>query len=208
MKRNFILAFYILLSVLTVQLFASGESRADWLDPAWIYRNTVTVSNPGGTQLSNFQVHLSLDSTFNFSNAKTDGSDVRLTSDNGTTPIPFWIESWNANSKTSSIWISIPTIPPSGTTLYLYYGNPSATSASNGTGTFEFFDDFESGHTAPGYYQLGAGQTVLVQNQSWEGSAPHTLSILQNSGGGYAYQGYYGLQGWHGDPLSCDVGIG
>lgn len=46
---------------------------------------------------------------------------------------------------------------------------------------------------APGYYRLGNPQTVLVQDQSWEKSPPHTLSVVEANSGGYTYWGYYGL---------------
>ena len=98
-----------------------------------------------------------------------------MTGNDGTTLIPFWIESWNASTRTASIWINVPTIPSAGTTLYLYYGNPAATTASNGTATFEFFDDFDSTGTAVlGYHQLGLPQTELVQDQAWEAQL-HTI---------------------------------
>jgi len=164
-----------------------------WLDPAWGYRSAVVISNPGWEELSNFQVNLSLDSSFDFAKANNNGSDVRFTSADGTTLIPFWIESWNPVLGTASIWIKIPSIPSSGTTLYLYYGNPNAAMVSNGTATFDFFDDFDStSDTALGYYQLGSPRTVLIQDQAWEFSAPHTLSVVKVNAGGYTYWGYYG----------------
>jgi hypothetical protein len=43
------------------------------------------------------------------------------------------------------------------------------------------------------YYNLEKPQTVLVQDQSWETSPPHTLSVVRVNNGGYAYWGYYGL---------------
>ena len=39
------------------------------------------------------------------------------------------------------IWVKVPSIPSGGTTIYLYYGNPAASAASNGTTTFVFFDN-------------------------------------------------------------------
>src|SRR5437660_9145097 len=78
--------------------FLQGQSIA-WLDSAWAYRNPVTVSNPNSSQLSNFQVQLQLNSSFNFSNAKNDGSDLRVAASDGVTPIPFWVESWNAGQS-------------------------------------------------------------------------------------------------------------
>ena len=43
----------------------------------------------------------------------------------------------------SEIWVKVPNIQKySKKTIYLYSGNPSATSLSNGNNVFEFFDDF------------------------------------------------------------------
>jgi hypothetical protein len=176
---------------------ASIEAAGDWLDPAWLYRSAVTITNPGGAVLSNFQVHVALDSSFDFTKERSDGSSVRITLDDGVTLIPFWIEQWNPVSKTASLWVRVPSIPSAGATLYLYYGNPAAVSASDGNTTFEFFDDFNSdlsGMPLSGYYTLGSPQTVLVQDQPWEEKPPHTLSVVQANSGGYAYWGYYGLQ--------------
>ncbi|MEM0476126.1 MAG: DUF2341 domain-containing protein, partial [Candidatus Aenigmatarchaeota archaeon] len=49
------------------------------------------------------------------------------------------------NSANTKIWVKVPSIPAnSNKTIYLYYGNPSATSMSNGDNTFIFFDDFRT----------------------------------------------------------------
>jgi hypothetical protein len=195
MKKTTINLILSIVLALTLPLMIIGKAHAEWLDPSWGQRSTISISNPGGSQLSSFQVHLSLDSTFDFASANVNGSDVRFTSDDGTTLIPFWIESWDAAAKTASIWIKLPTIQPSETTIYLYYGNVAAASASDGEGTFDFFDDFEPGKTIPGYYLLGSEQTVLVRDQSWESSPPHSLSVVQVNDGNYTYWGYYGLAG-------------
>jgi hypothetical protein len=50
----------------------------------------------------------------------------------------YWLE----NDK--RIWVNVTFLPNNtNTTIYIYYGNPNATSESNGTKTFNFFDDFE-----------------------------------------------------------------
>lgn len=76
---------------------------------------------------------------------QADFDDVRFTSSDGTTLIDYWLES-KTNSVTANFWVKIPSVPasPNKTTIYLYYGNPSAGSASNGNNTFLFFDDFAS----------------------------------------------------------------
>jgi hypothetical protein len=48
--------------------------------------------------------------------------------------------------ENSKFWVKVPSVPSGSKTIYMYYGNPTATSASNGTNTFDFFDDFESGN--------------------------------------------------------------
>jgi hypothetical protein len=62
----------------------------------------------------------------------------------------FW--RWNnrikllAESKTDStsaiVWVKVPSIPNGDSTIYVYYGNGSVTTASSGDNTFVFFDDF------------------------------------------------------------------
>ena len=131
-----------------------------WLD-GWLYCSSVTVSSVG-TVVSNFQVKISLNNTDNssvFQYAKTDASDIRITGSDGTSLIPFWIENWTAGTS-ASIWAKVPSIPASGTTtLFIYYGNQSATSLSSGNNTFDFFDDFESWSVTP-------------RPSAWEDKAP------------------------------------
>jgi hypothetical protein len=148
------------------------------LDPAWANRSGVAVTNSGGTVLTNFQVHVTLDSSFNFAGAKGDGSDVRFTTGDGFTLIPFWIESWNPITKTASFWVKVPAIPSGGGTLYMYYGNPTASSASSGAATFEFFDDF-SGPTLDGSrWRATGGSWGIVTDTQPDGSVG---GVLQGS---------------------------
>ena len=192
----------ILVALLGMLPISAKAQSAGWLNASWLYRNPVTITNTAGSALTNFQVNFTLGSTFSFSNANTNGSDIRITASDGVTQIPFWIETWNATSKTASIWAQVPSVPTAGTTIYMYYGNSAATSASSGSATFLFFDDFDSATTGLGYWTLGATQTELVQDQGWEASAPHTLSVLKLNMGGHTYWGYYGLQA-----ISCG-GVG
>ena len=134
----------IIVSLLTTR-FLSGQG---WYDADWLFRIQVVIPNTGTTELTDIQVKVNLDAAnFNFVKAKSDGSDIRITGSDGVTMLPFWIESFTPAS--ASIWVKVPSIPPTaGTLLYLYYGNQAASSASNGVMTFNFFDDFES-WTAP-----------------------------------------------------------
>ena len=58
--------------------------------------------------------------------------------DNDANEIPYWIES--VSGTLATIWVKVPSI--SDTTIWIYYGNESASTTSNGDTTFIFFDDF------------------------------------------------------------------
>ena len=99
--------------------------NAQW--QGWNWRRPVTINNTSGSALTDFQVKISLNSTnFSFANAKSDGSDLRITSSDEVTQIPFWIETWSQAGQQATIWVKVPSIPtPAGTTIYMYYGNPA-----------------------------------------------------------------------------------
>lgn len=196
-----VLTAIVLTGLLTTQ-FLSAQG---WYDGNWLYRSPVTVSNPEGTVLSDFQVKITLTGgtlgNFDFAKARSDGRDILLTSGDGTTLIPFWIESW-VPSTSATIWVKVPSVPasPATTSVFLYYGNSSATSIANGNTTFEFFDDFESPSTIPGgYFSLSnTGTQILGDHQAWESSPPHTFDVVDWNHDGYRYWGYYGLQAYPG----------
>jgi hypothetical protein len=70
--------------------------------------------------------------------ARPDYEDIRFTDLDGITLLNYWRE------RDGWFWVRVPNIPArSIRIIYLYYGNPNATSLSNGDLVFEFFDDFE-----------------------------------------------------------------
>ena len=84
----------------------------------------------------------------------TDFSDLRFTDNDKQTLIPYWIES-HVPSGNAIVWIKAPSIPASSTeTIYMYYGNPSATSESNPDATFDLFVNF----TLDGVTSYGGSQ--------------------------------------------------
>jgi len=55
--------------------------------------------------------------------------------------LPYWIEKWDPQNEQAKVWVKVPRIPAnSSVDLYVYYGNPSAVSESDGEAVFEFFD--------------------------------------------------------------------
>ena len=136
-----------------------------WLS-GWQYRREITITEQSGVSLTDYQVKIVLNST-NFDSwdkVNSDGSDIRFTDSDGTTLLDYWIEEWDYTGQTATIWVKVPYIPASNTaTIYMYYGNPSATSESNvdevwGGSVFAFYD-FESGTATDwvGGYNLTGG---------------------------------------------------
>ena len=122
-----------------------GTSYSDWFNYSWVYRKPIDINNTQNpSQLTDFQVLITIDtaSLINEGKMRPDCGDIRFTDTNGTL-LNYWIES-GINTKNTKIWVKIPQIPASSVvTIYMYYGNPLATSQSDPTTTFDFFDDFE-----------------------------------------------------------------
>ncbi len=181
MKNLFYKFFFIVcfLSSWTVTAYAQS-----WMDESWQYRREVTINNPGSNELTDFQIKIELDNTnFDFTHALNDGGDLRITTNDGTTTVSFWIESWNAEDELATIWANIPNIPLSISSLWLYYGNVSATNVSNGRNTFRFFDDFESWNSSSG--QTGWSDITSTPNPP---KADNTAAVY--NGKLYVFGGY------------------
>jgi hypothetical protein len=137
---------------------ATVPFQVDALVSGWTYRRPITVSNTGGA-LTDYQVLVSLDTASLISAGKmrSDCGDIRFTDSDRISLLNYWIES-PCNSASTKIWVKVPSIPASSSkAIYVYYGNPSATSASNGSATFDWFDDFSSNTLANYDHLTGLG---------------------------------------------------
>jgi len=142
----------------------SGNAYA-WLS-GWQYRRPITINNSGSSTLADFQVRITVDTASLISAGKmnSDCSDMRFT-DESDNLLPYWIESGCDTSETV-VWVKVPSIPTSGTTIYMYYGNSSATDASDGDSVFEFFDDFEGTSLDTSKWTVQGQGTYSISNSS------------------------------------------
>ena len=128
-------------------------------DLGWTYRKPITITEQSGSDLNNYQVKLTIDTASLISDGKmnSDCSDMRFVDSDDTTALSYWIEDGTCNSASTIVWVKIPSLAASSSkTIYMYYGNSGATSASNGDNTFDFFDDFED--SVSGWVDNGDGQ--------------------------------------------------
>jgi uncharacterized delta-60 repeat protein len=86
-----------------------------------------------------------------------DFDDIRFYDAIAKKELPFWIEK-KTDGVSATVWVKTG----GNNAVYLYYGNPTATSSSNGAGTFELFDDF--GGTTINTSKWAKSSTNLSQN--------------------------------------------
>jgi hypothetical protein len=107
---------------------------AAWTDPAWTKMKPITISNTAGQTLYNSIVYFTIT---HITGMQSQFQDIRFKHQNNpTTWLNYWIEKYN--TTTAQVWVKVPSIPAGTSTMYLFYGNPSATSQSNYSGVFSW----------------------------------------------------------------------
>lgn len=116
----------------------------------WSYKKSFPLSRASGA-VTNYQMKLIIYRSSGTDSAgvvyvgtkcNSDYSDIRITANDGTTLLDYWIES--SDSSSATVWIEFDSIGTSDTTFYLYYGNAGVAAYSSGTNTFIDYDHFDS----------------------------------------------------------------
>jgi hypothetical protein len=77
-----------------------------------------------------------------YGHSRADFGDLRFTRSDGITLLDYWMES-KVDGDYAVFWVEVPDdLSSNPATIYVYYGNPSATTTSNGNASFLLFDDF------------------------------------------------------------------
>ena len=114
-----------------------------WL-PGWTYRKQINITGQAGAGTL-YQIALSIDASVG-GDLHLNGhcvnfpQDIQFTDNDGETLLDYWIEDLTVNPV--KIWVKVTDDLNSNQSIYCYYGKSGESSASNGTNTFEFFDDF------------------------------------------------------------------
>jgi hypothetical protein len=118
---------------------------SQWLYSKRLYLNTAAAGAGVSGTVVNFPVLIRLRAgNFDFSQAKTDGGDVRFTKADGT-PLPYEIERYDAGSREAEIWVKADTVYGNDSSHYfiMYWGNQGAASGSNGAAVFDTANGFQ-----------------------------------------------------------------
>ena len=152
-----ILTSSLMLVATTTSTKAAGEN---WLD-GWAYRKSQEISPSSGagtdypilfhlyfgsgTDTTETYLGIPASKIYLNSHAQADFDDIRFTNDDGSTLLDYCIENYTASTQ-ATVWVEVADdLSTSTQTIYLYYGNATATSDSDGAATFLLYDDFSDG---------------------------------------------------------------
>jgi hypothetical protein len=146
--QHFVLIAFALLLGLGIPDHSFAQS---WYSTSWTYRKSHVITGSSGAG-TNYQVRIvahkatgtdSGPEVYLGTNVKDDFGDIRFTSSDGTTLLDYWLETGSlASGSAAAFWVEVAADLGSNQSIYIYYGNSSASTTSNGTTTFILFDDF------------------------------------------------------------------
>ncbi|MEO6096193.1 MAG: DUF2341 domain-containing protein [Fibrobacteria bacterium] len=180
-----------------------ADDFSAWPKSSDVALNTTASGADVAGMVVNFPVLVRLNSVnFPFSQADGRGRDIRFAKPDGT-PLAHEIERWDSTRATAEIWVKADTVRgnTAGQILKMYWGNASATDASNAAGVFRSADNFTAA------WHLGGPGVVPRPNAVTGGNA----AAPNNYDGDESVNGLIGLSdsldgGPDGDFL--DVGDG
>jgi len=128
-RRGAGLTFVLLLVAAVLPAFmviqTSEPAKAGWWNANWQYRRAITII---GSHPENYQLRIILPF---FDNS------IRFLEDEDSGLLPYWVESYTSTSM--AVWVKrFKANDGTDNTIYVYYGNPSATRQDNFSGVFSF----------------------------------------------------------------------
>ncbi len=137
------------------------EDYNDWTYSTKIYMNTTSSGANVSGDVENIPLLVRLNNkNFDFSQAMTNGEDIRFSNANGI-HLPYEIERWDNGSELAEIWVLVPKVLGNNKTQYfkMYWGKSASTDRSSGSKVFDVNNNFtavyhlnEDGNTtADGY---------------------------------------------------------
>ena len=153
----------------------------------WSYRVPITVSAGGSGMPENYQVKVALNTAALISSGKmrSDAGDLRFTWADGAAYLSYWIEN-GVNTPQTIVWVRDPDALAANAshTIYAYYGNPSATSTSDGNATFPLFDDFLGTSLDAARWTVGTGSASVANSIVSIGASGVRAHIYSNTSWG------------------------
>jgi len=129
---------------------------------------------------------------------RTDFGDVRFTDSDGITELPYWMEE-KVDGDYAIFWVKVPSIPasPDSTTIYIYYGNPSATTTSSLVDTMELLEIGELSWEQPDrdtwfsqnfQYAMKDPIVIMLNDMTNAGAEEFSIRLRNITSIGFEYQ--------------------
>ena len=138
MKSSIKTILICLLFVCTLQPnFGMVSAQGDpWLS-GWNYRMEILATGSAGAG-TDYQVFINV--TYN-ANMQTDFDDIVFTDNDAITLLDFWLEE-KYDSSFGLFWVEIADSLESSASFFMYWGNSTVSTLSNGENTFLFYEDW------------------------------------------------------------------
>jgi len=111
---------------------------AEWA--RYIYIDSLVAGIADSAFYKSFPLLVRLDAqTFDFSQARPEGEDIRFTKPDGT-PLHYEIEQWDGDARLAALWVEVDTVygGRTGQAIVMQWGDPEAESQSDGNAIFTF----------------------------------------------------------------------
>lgn len=152
-----------------------GQAQA-WWNEDWSYRKPITLeAGPSGANLGQdleqvpvlIRLH---EGIFTFTDAQTNGADLRFIAEDDSTPLPYHVEKFDPVFNMAYIWVQVPKLAAGAPTrLWMYYGNPDAPQAGNPAETFD------SAQVAVYHFRAGENQSDVTAYRNQPSQSLRTL---------------------------------
>lgn len=192
--------------------------------PEWsFYRRVLLNTSSSGAAIAGdvygFPVLIRLNpDNFDFSQAKTNETDIRFTKSNNA-PLSYEIDLWDAAAQKAAIWVNVDTVRGNDSiqSIIMYWGNPSATDSSNSASAFDTSSGFQgvwhldeegnkpaldatANHYNGAAYAMSGASPVsgaIGHARAFDGASSYiTMPNTANSKLNFPENGYYTVSAW------------
>ncbi len=118
------------------KFIALDPGGGSWWNSTWSACKNITINNAGSTTLENFPAYVNV--SFVSGKMQSDYRDIRFINtscNNEGSELDYEIE--NYTSSSADVWVRVPSIPESGTTISMYYDNSQAENGENPAGVWD-----------------------------------------------------------------------
>lgn len=132
----FLALVIVVSSSFTYFYYSAKNAQAAWLGDGWNFRLKLTIDyTKVAADQTDFPIYVDLSRmplSFHQQVNQIDGRDIRVTKSDGTTELPIEVSFYSASTKTGELHFKYSgTLSSStNTSIYIYYGNPAASSYS------------------------------------------------------------------------------